>query len=67
MYTALTAVTRSGAALGATALNRVAITLVEAMLLGIGVVLWRLRGPALPPPSPPPAPVPLPEEPPIRV
>ena len=49
------------------ALNRVAITLVEALLLGVGVVLWRLRGPALQPPSPPPAPVPLPEEPPIRV
>ena len=67
MYTALTAITTSSVALATVALNRVAITLVEALLLGIGVVLWRLRGPTLQPPSPPPAPVPLPEEPTIRV
>lgn len=45
MYGLLLAVTVEGAALGVTLLNRIAITLVEALLLLVGVVLWgRGRG-----------------------
>ena len=43
MYGLMLAVTTSGAALGATVLNRVAITVVEAALLLVGMVAWRLR------------------------
>jgi glycosyltransferase 2 family protein len=43
MYGLLLAVASPGVALGATVLNRLAITLVEAVLLGLGVVLWRSR------------------------
>jgi glycosyltransferase 2 family protein len=43
MYGLLLAVASPGVALGATVLNRLAITLVEAVLLGVGVVLWRSR------------------------
>jgi len=43
MYGLLLAVTPQGAALGATILNRVAITLVEAALLAAGAVLLRAR------------------------
>jgi glycosyltransferase 2 family protein len=41
MYGLLLAVATPGVALGATVLNRLAITLVEAVLLGVGVLLWR--------------------------
>ena len=45
MYGLLLAVTVEGAALGVTLLNRIAITLVEALLLLAGIVLWgRGRG-----------------------
>ena len=45
MYGLLLAVTVEGAALGVTVLNRIAITLVEALLLLVGVLLWgRGRG-----------------------
>jgi uncharacterized membrane protein YbhN (UPF0104 family) len=43
MYGLLLAVTVEGAALGVTVLNRIAITLVEALLLVAGVVLWGRR------------------------
>ena len=43
MYGLLLAVTSSGVALGATLLNRFAITLVEILLLGFGILAWRLR------------------------
>ena len=43
MYGLLLAVASSGVALGAIVLNRLAITVVEAALLGIGVVVWRGR------------------------
>ena len=46
MYGLLLAVTGGGIALGATVLNRIAITLVEATLLGAGVATWR-RGRAV--------------------
>jgi hypothetical protein len=42
MYGLLLAVTTSGAALGVTLINRLAITLVELLLFGVGVVSWRL-------------------------
>ncbi|HEY8647108.1 MAG TPA: lysylphosphatidylglycerol synthase transmembrane domain-containing protein [Gaiellaceae bacterium] len=42
MYGVLLAVTTSGAALGVTLINRLAITLVELLLFAIGVVSWRL-------------------------
>jgi hypothetical protein len=42
MYGVLLAVTTSGAALGVTLINRLAITLVELLLFAIGVVTWRL-------------------------
>jgi uncharacterized membrane protein YbhN (UPF0104 family) len=41
MYGLLLAVASEGVALGATLLNRLAITLVEAALLGVGVLLRR--------------------------
>ena len=43
MYGLLLAVASEGAALGATVLNRLAITIVEAALLGYGALVWRLR------------------------
>jgi glycosyltransferase 2 family protein len=43
MYGLMLAVTSSGAALGATVLNRVTITVVEAALLLVGMLAWRLR------------------------
>ena len=43
MYGMLLALTTSGPALGAVVLNRLAITLVEILLFGAGVVSWRLR------------------------
>jgi uncharacterized membrane protein YbhN (UPF0104 family) len=45
MYGVLLAVTTSGAALGVTLINRLAITLVELILFAIGIVAWRLRPP----------------------
>ncbi len=53
MYGLLLAVTSGPVALGATVVNRLAITLVEALLLGLGAGLWRLgrkraAGPAAP-------------------
>lgn len=47
MYGLLLAVTVEGAALGATVLNRIAITLVEAVLLGAGVAAWGRRRTAM--------------------
>ncbi|HUK97617.1 MAG TPA: lysylphosphatidylglycerol synthase domain-containing protein [Gaiellaceae bacterium] len=41
MYGLLLAITTPGPALGATLLNRLAITVVEVVLFGIGVVTWR--------------------------
>jgi glycosyltransferase 2 family protein len=41
MYGLLLAVASAPVALGATVLNRLAITLVEAVLLGVGVLAWR--------------------------
>ena len=43
MYGLLLAVVSEGVALGATILNRLAITLVEALLLAYGLAVWRLR------------------------
>lgn len=43
MYGLLLAVAGEAVALGATLLNRLAITLVEIVLLGVGVLAWRLR------------------------
>ena len=43
MYGLLLAVTSQGAALGATVLNRVAITVVEVLLLVVGGLVFRLR------------------------
>lgn len=51
MFGLLVAVTSSGVALGAIVLNRLAITLVEALLLLAGVVAWRVA-PAKPEPAP---------------
>jgi glycosyltransferase 2 family protein len=49
MYGLLLAVTAEGIALGATVLNRLAITLVEALLLAVGVAVWRTGARAAPP------------------
>jgi hypothetical protein len=43
MYGLLLAVTTPGAALGVTLMNRLAITLVELLLFGVGVLSWRSR------------------------
>jgi glycosyltransferase 2 family protein len=43
MYGLMLAVAGAGAALGATVLNRIAITVVEAALLLAGVIAWRMR------------------------
>jgi uncharacterized membrane protein YbhN (UPF0104 family) len=43
MYGMLLALTTSGPALGAVVLNRLAITLVEIVLFGVGVASWRFR------------------------
>jgi hypothetical protein len=43
MYALVLAVASSGVAFGAVVLNRIAITIVEAALLLIGAILWRLR------------------------
>lgn len=45
MYGLMLAVASQGVALGATVLNRLAITVVEAALLALGVVVWRLSKP----------------------
>jgi uncharacterized membrane protein YbhN (UPF0104 family) len=45
MYGLLLAVTTSGAALGVTLINRLAITLVELVLFAVGVAAWRLGRP----------------------
>ncbi len=45
-YALLLAVTTAPVALGVTVLNRLAITLVEAVLLGVGFVVWRSSQPA---------------------
>ena len=42
MYGLLLAVTTAGPALGVTLLNRLAITLVEVLLFGAGLLSWRL-------------------------
>lgn len=54
MYGLLLAVASSGVALGAIVLNRLAITVVEAALLGLGVLVWRGRDRQVPeaPPVP---------------
>jgi uncharacterized membrane protein YbhN (UPF0104 family) len=44
VYGLILTVTSEAAALGATILNRLAITLVEAVLLGLGAIAWRRRG-----------------------
>ena len=44
MYGLLVLIVPSGAALGVTVLNRLAITIVEALLLGAGLLATRLRG-----------------------
>jgi hypothetical protein len=41
MYGLLLAITTPGPALGATLLNRLAITIVEVVLFGVGVVTWK--------------------------
>ena len=41
MYGLMLAVASAPVALGATVLNRLAITLVEAVLLGVGYLVWR--------------------------
>src|SRR5207245_11723334 len=43
MYGLLLAVTTRGPALGATVLNRLAITVVELLLFGVGLLTWRSR------------------------
>jgi glycosyltransferase 2 family protein len=53
MYGLLLAITTAGPALGATLLNRLAITVVEVVLFGVGVVTWRSERPP-PEPQPPP-------------
>ena len=45
MYGLLLALTNSGPALGVTIVNRLAITLVEVLLFGAGIVSWRLGRP----------------------
>jgi uncharacterized membrane protein YbhN (UPF0104 family) len=52
MYGLLLAVASEGVALGATVLNRLAITLVEALLLGFGILLRRRQRSAEPGPWP---------------
>jgi hypothetical protein len=42
MYALLVAVTSKSAALGATILNRLAITFVEVLLFVLGIAIWRL-------------------------
>jgi glycosyltransferase 2 family protein len=49
MYGLMLAVVSGPVALGATVLNRLAITAVEAALLLLGVILWRATSPAQPP------------------
>lgn len=44
MYGLVLALAPSGVALGAVVLNRVAITIVEAALLLLGLAAWRLGG-----------------------
>ncbi len=51
MYGLLLAITTPGPALGATLLNRLAITIVEVVLFGIGVVTWRSGRREPPPPE----------------
>jgi glycosyltransferase 2 family protein len=49
MYGLMLAVVPESVALGATVLNRLAITIVEAVLLVVGIVLWRTTRPAAKP------------------
>jgi glycosyltransferase 2 family protein len=51
MYGLVLAVASSGVALGAVVLNRIAITLVEALLLLVGALLWRRHRSAVPDPA----------------
>jgi glycosyltransferase 2 family protein len=51
MYGLLLAITTPGPALGATLLNRLAISIVEVVLFGIGVVTWRSGRRELTPPE----------------
>ena len=44
-YGLLLPVTTEGVALGVTVLNRLAITLVEAVLLGVGLLIWKVARP----------------------
>jgi glycosyltransferase 2 family protein len=55
MYGLMLAVVPAGAALGATVLNRVAITVVEALLLLVGALLGRPRAAKRPAPAPDPS------------
>ena len=56
MYGLLLAVTTPGVALGVTVVNRLAITLVEVLLLALGVAAWNWRRPETEPaPASPPA------------
>jgi glycosyltransferase 2 family protein len=49
MYALLIAVTSNSAALGATILNRLTITIVELALFLVGIAIWRLGRPSAPP------------------
>ena len=51
MYGLLLPVTTEGVALGVTVLNRLAITLVEAVLLGVGLLVWKFARPPTQDPS----------------
>src|SRR5918994_5325186 len=58
VYGLMVAVVSEGAALGATILNRFAITVVEAVLLGLGALAWKVqRTPPVEPEPPRPTPV----------
>jgi hypothetical protein len=54
-YALLLPVTTEGVALGVTVLNRLAITLVEALLLGVGLLVWKIARPTEDPSWPEPA------------
>jgi uncharacterized membrane protein YbhN (UPF0104 family) len=60
VYGLILSVTSEGAALGATVLNRFAITIVEAVLLGLGALAWKAQ-PAPPPEPEGPRPTPVPD------
>ena len=52
MYGLLLAVSSSGVALGATVLNRLTLTVVEAALLAVGALAWRSKPRLQPEPGP---------------